>query len=104
MDNQRIRNLTTCRLHTKIEDVYLDLEFLTGEAGVMTHMIPRMCRALTPWLNRKVADVRFWDGEYDPSHLGETELLPMDAAAKESFIYRYTEMPNPLLDKITPAP
>lgn len=73
MEIQRLRNLTTGRLHTKMEDIYEDLETVIGEA-LMTHMLPRAIRAIEPWLREHVKDQRFWDGEYDPSHQGEFEL------------------------------
>lgn len=41
------------------------LEIITGERGLMTHMLPRAARAVEPWLREHVTDPRFWDGEYD---------------------------------------
>lgn len=74
MDIQRLRNLTTGKLHTKMDDIYEDLEKLTGIEGVMTHQLPGACRALRPWLKQVAPDARLWDGKYDPSHTGEIEL------------------------------
>ena len=54
MDIQRLRNLTTGRLHTKMEHIYADIEHLTGAEGVMTHQLPNACRALEPYLREKV--------------------------------------------------
>ena len=45
MDVQRLRNLTTGRLHTEIGHVYEDLGRIAGDDGIMTHMIPRVMRA-----------------------------------------------------------
>jgi hypothetical protein len=73
MDNQRLRNLTTGYLHTDIDYVYQDLELIIGFAG-MTHMLPRMHKAIQPWLREHVKEQRFWDFQYDPNHTGETEL------------------------------
>ena len=61
MDIQRLRNLTTGRLHTHITDVYQDIEFFTGEKGIMTHMIPNAHRALEPYLREAVTDARLDD-------------------------------------------
>lgn len=99
MDIQRLRNITTGRLHTEIGHVYQDIEFLTGECGVMTHMLPRACRALEPYLREQVPAERFWRDEYDTSHTGEIDLRPMNEAEKTSFWSRYGEMPNPLAGK-----
>lgn len=99
MNNLRLRNLTTHKLHTEIGFVYEDIGFLTGETGIMTHMIPRAMRALTPWLKEKVKDARFWDDAYDPSHEGETAIEPMNEAERGTFFARYLEQPNPLAGK-----
>ena len=64
MEIQRLRNLTTGRLHTETNHIYDDLGALTGEKGLMTRMIPRALKAVRPWLREKVLDARFWDGEY----------------------------------------
>ncbi len=95
MDNQRLRNLTTRRLHTEMGHIYQDVEFITGSTGVMTHMLPNAMRAMSPWLGDKVTDARFWDGKYDPSHEGETELHPMDESERKEFWRLYGELPSP---------
>jgi len=94
MDIQRLRNLTTGRLHTKMEDIYTDIEYLTGEKGVMTHQLPNACRALEPYLREKVTDTRFWDGEYDTAHTGEIDVPPMNEAACAEMWKRYGAMPS----------
>lgn len=99
MNIQRLRNLTTGRLHTKMEDIYEDLGIITGESGLMTHMLPRAMRAVEPWLRAHVTDPRFWDGKHDPTHTGELELpVPSDADRKAMF-ERYKAQPNPLAGK-----
>lgn len=99
MDIQRLRNLTTGRLHTEIGHVYQDIEFLTGERGVMTHMLPRACRAMEPYLREQVPDEQFWRDEYDTNHTGDIDLRPMNEAERADFWVRYGEMPNPLAGK-----
>ena len=99
MDIQRLRNLTTGRLHTKIEYIYEDLEMLTGERGLMTHMLPRAMRAVEPWLKDKVTDERFWDGRYDPSHIGEYHLPTPTKEDQAVFFKRFAAQPNPLAGK-----
>ncbi len=94
MDIQRLRNLTTGRLHTKMEDIYADIEHLTGAEGVMTHQLPNACRALEPYLREKVQDARFWDGEYDTTHTGEIDVPPMDETAQKAMWKRYGAMPS----------
>ena len=99
MDIQRLRNLTTGKLHTDICYVYEDLELITGEKGLMTHMLPRAAEAITPWLKKNVTDVRFWDGEYDTTHTGDYVLPdPTDEERKEMFNL-YAAMPNPFHKK-----
>lgn len=99
MDIQRIRNLTTGRLHTKMEDVYEDLDFLTRNGGIMTHMIPRVIRAIEPFLREQVTDARFWDGKHDPEHTGEYTLRQMTVAENQAAMERFAKMPNPLAGK-----
>jgi hypothetical protein len=60
---QRLRNLTTSRLHTEISHVYEDLENIIGERGLLTHMLPNVKRSVEPWLRKHVPETRFWDGE-----------------------------------------
>ena len=81
-----------------MEHIYEDLGIITGETGLMTHMLPRAMRACEPWLREHVTDPRFWDGEYDTTHTGELELpTPTDDDRKAMF-ERYKEQPNPLLE------
>eukprot|EP01008_Symbiontida_sp_HLA12_P000737 NODE_174_length_1166_cov_2.128476_g171_i0.p2 GENE.NODE_174_length_1166_cov_2.128476_g171_i0~~NODE_174_length_1166_cov_2.128476_g171_i0.p2 ORF type:complete len:111 (-),score=12.21 NODE_174_length_1166_cov_2.128476_g171_i0:451-783(-) len=77
MDIQRIRNLTTGKLHTDISHVYQDIEFLTSEAGIMTHHLGAAAVALRPFLVERLTDARFWDGKYDTSHQGDVEVHPL---------------------------
>ena len=99
MDIQRLRTLTTGRLHTKIEYLYEDLEMLIGEKGLMTHMLPRAMMAVKPWLEDNVTDERFWDGEYDPSHIGDYPLPTPTKEDQTVFFERFAAQPNPLAGK-----
>jgi len=99
MDIQRLRNLTTGRLHMQIGHYYEDLELIIGERGLMTHMIPRVMRAVEPWLRKHITDPRFWDDKYDPSHTGEFELPEPTAEKRTEMFERYKQMPNPLAGK-----
>jgi hypothetical protein len=96
MDIQRLRNLTTGRLHTDIGCIYEDLGMITGESGLMTHMLPRAIRAVEPWLRKHVTDARFWDGEYDTTHTGEFDLPESTAEDRAAMFERYKAQPNPL--------
>jgi hypothetical protein len=99
MDAQRLRNLTTGRLHTDIGCIYQDLEWITGQPGLMTHMLPRALTAVTPWLREHFTEPRFWDDRYDPSHLGEVELPEPTAADRQKMTELYLAQPNPLAGK-----
>lgn len=96
---QRLRNLTTGKLHTQMADIYEDLEFFTRGGGIMTHMLPRVRKAIEPWLRERLVDKRFWDGKYDVSHVGEIELPQMSEAENMAALARYEAMPNPLFGK-----
>ena len=99
MDIQRLRNLTTERLHTDISHVYQDIGYIVGEKGIMTHEIPNALKAIKPYLMSKINDNRFWNGEYDPTHQGEIDVPPMDHSEKEEFWERYSGLPSLLNGK-----
>lgn len=99
MDIQRLRNLTTDRLHTDIGHVFEDLEEITGRQGLVTHMLPRAMRAVEPWLREHVTEPRFWDVEYDTTHTGEYSLPEPTAADREAMTERYMAQPSPLVGK-----
>jgi len=99
MDIQRLRNLTTGRLHTKMEDIYVDIEYLTCEQGIMTHMLPNACTALEPYLREKAPDDRMWDGSFDISHTGNIDIPPMNEAERADFWVRYMKLPSLLAGK-----
>ena len=99
MDIQRLRNLTTGKLHTKIEHIYEDLELIIGEQGLMTHMIPRATKAVRPWLRDNVLEIRFWDEKYDTTHIGEIDLPTFTNEDRKVFFERFAAMPSPLDDK-----
>jgi hypothetical protein len=92
MDIQRLRNLTTGRLHTKMEHIYEDIALITCEGGMMTHQLPNACHAMEPYLREMVTGARFWDGEYDPTHTGEIDVPPMDKGAQDAMWERYGAM------------
>lgn len=94
MNIQRLRNLTTGKLHTTMDDIYEDIEFFVGEKGVMTHQLPNASRALEPWLREQIKDQRFWDGEYDITHTGEIEVRAMNPEEKLEFWKRYAALPS----------
>ncbi len=85
MDIQRIRNLTTRKLHTHISHVYRDIEFLTSEPGIMTHQLPAAVRTLRPFLEKRLTDPRFWDERYDTAHQGDVEVHPLTEEELEVF-------------------
>jgi len=92
MDIQRLRNLTTNLLHTKVSDIYEDLEWITGHKGLMTHMLPRVVVAVKPWLRKHVTGPRFWDGKFDRSHIGEFDLAEPTEAERDAMFKRYKEL------------
>jgi len=96
MDAQRLRNLTTMRLHTEMAHIYDDIEVITGSQGVMTHQLGMACRALKPYLEAQQLDPRFWDGKYDTAHVGEVQVRPMNDSEREEYFQRFKAQPNPL--------
>lgn len=82
-----------------MEDIYEDLEIITGEKGLMTHMLPRAWRAIQPWLREHVTDKRFWDEKYDTTHTGEFALPTPSNDDRKAMFERYAAQPNPLEGK-----
>ncbi len=99
MNAQRLRNLTTSLLHTNMADIYEDLGWITGESGLMTHMLPRALKACMPWLRKHVTDRRFWDGKFDLTHAGEINLPTPTTEEREEMFRLYAEQPDPLAGK-----
>ena len=95
ISSQRLRNLTTHRLHTNMSNIYEDIEWLCGESGIMTHMLPNMLEAATPWLRQYVTDEKYWDSKHDTSHV-EVLMLPTPTALeREQMWARYRALPSP---------
>lgn len=95
ISNQRLRNLTTGRMHTSLADIQFDIEALVGTDGLFIHQIPAAYTALLPWLKERVTEARFWDGAYDLSHDGETEIEPMNEEEQKAFWKSYMDQPSP---------
>ena len=98
-DIQRMRALTTGRLHAKVQYIYEDLEAIIGEQGLMTHMLPRVMEAVKPWLRQHITDSRFWEDAYDTSHVGEIEIPDPTDQDRAAMLERFKQMPNPLFGK-----
>lgn len=92
LSNQRIRNLTTGKLHTQMKDIYVDIEAISGTHGIMAHMLPKTRQALLPHLRWVLTDQRFWDGELDGTHTGETDVPVMTSAEKVDYLERVREL------------
>jgi hypothetical protein len=71
--------------------VYEDIALITGEGGAMTYQLPNAFRAIQPYLRETITDARFWDGEYDPTHIGDIDVPTMDEAEQEAMWKRYAE-------------
>lgn len=99
MDKQRLRNLTTGRLHTDVGFIYEDLELITGMKGLMTHMLPNVMTATRPWLIDNVTDAEYWDGEYLPDALGSYDLPESTEEEKAEMVDRYMNLPSPFEKK-----
>jgi hypothetical protein len=98
MDIQRLRSLTTPKLHAPLGNIYDDLREITG-FSFCTHELGNACIAARPYLERFAADSRFWNGEYDPAHVGEIDIPPMDEAERDAFSERMSNLPSLLEGK-----
>ncbi len=75
MDIQRLRSLTTGKAHTDNLDVQDDIAAILGPIS-QDRITACALKAMRPWLRSTLceADDRFWDGVYDPNHIGEYYL------------------------------
>ena len=88
IDVQRLRTLTTGRLHTEhLQDCQDDIKEITG-ASILTHEIPDALDALVPYLQGHVTDQRFWNDAHDPLHVGEVDVPEMDEQEAGLFLRR----------------
>jgi len=99
MEIQRLRNLTTGILHTEIGHIYEDIELLTGEKGIMTHMLPNAMRAMELILRARLKDDRFFHKTWDKEHKGEVDMQPFAAHEKAVFWDNYRALPSLLEGK-----
>lgn len=88
MNIQRLRNITTGLLHTQMQDIYEDIDYLTGQPGVSTIILGPASKALEFYLRRYLTDERFWQDVYDPSHVGEVDIPPMDEEDQDKYFAR----------------
>lgn len=95
IDVQRLRNLTTGRLHTGMAHIYQDIEWFVGAEGVMTHMLPRARRSLLPFLRKRLPDARYWNDTHDTGHTGEVEVTSLDATERATFWDSFRNAPFP---------
>jgi hypothetical protein len=94
-DSKRLRTLTTGRLHTReISYVYEDLEWIIGETGLMTHMLPNMLEAVEPWLRQHITDPDYWDGVYNPNCTGSYTLPEPTPDERDQMKKIYQSLPS----------
>jgi len=96
MNIQRLRNITTGRLHTEMSHIYQDMEYLVGEGGMMTHQLPNIRTAMMTWLEEKITDSEFFDGEHKPSIEGDYDIEPMTPQEREECFARFAKLPSAL--------
>lgn len=103
MQIQRVRNLTTGILHTEIQHIYEDIEWLTGEKGIMTHMLPAAMQALTFALQAQLSPTQYpdlWDGKFNPTGPNtDIPLRPLNAAELVEFWKLYKMMAKKLWER-----
>jgi hypothetical protein len=52
-------------------------------------------RSIEWYLRENVDDQRFWDGEYDTTHVGEYDIEPMTEQNKSKMFDIYNSLPHP---------
>ena len=81
--HSRVLNLTTLILHTKMEDVYEDIERITGMPGVMTHQLPAAGKALLPYLRQHLGGAPVWEKDLGCVGLDEEPAYTIPVLAGE---------------------
>jgi hypothetical protein len=98
---QRLRTLTTGKLHTEIDDVKEDLgRIFDRPDSVTTHMIPNLLDAALPWLQSIGLPERFFDGTADASHVGDITIPEPTDADRAAMWQRYRALPSPFASRI----
>jgi len=88
----RLRNLTTGILHTKMSDIYEDIELIIGEKGIMTHMLPTARTALLPFLHKRKLSNTAWVVDLDinqPHNETTIDIQPLTSDEKIVFWKTY---------------
>jgi len=85
ISNQRLRNLTTGRMHTNANDIKKDLEFFTEEEGIADISMGGANAALLKFLKVRLPDKRFWEDKYDATHDGSTLVSTLTFKEKEEW-------------------
>jgi len=80
---QRLRNLTTRRLHTHIGDVCEDLETILA-TPIAIEEIAIGIRAITPWLKKQDLPSTYWDDSKDQRNQSIYYLEDMSAEEQAS--------------------
>lgn len=89
MDIQRLRNLTTGIIHTKMCDACEDIDRIVGMAGSTEKYYWAICQAIKPYLIGVVSDARFWNEKLDRSHVGQVEIPVMTREDVAVFFKHY---------------
>ena len=85
IDSQRLRNLTTGRLHTEMTHIYDDIGWLF-DMSFFTHQLPSAYKVILPWLKENVKDPRYFDGKYDVTHVGSYDLPEPTEEDRRNFL------------------
>lgn len=99
--NQRLRNLTTERLHTNIADIYEDLMAIVG-GFFLPISISAVHTSVLKWLKTLDLDPKFWEDEFDPDHVRETELPEPSQDQREQTIHEAITLLSQTLQTYTP--
>jgi hypothetical protein len=92
LDNQRLRNLTTGKMHTRFDHIVDDLQLITGDPEKTTSISAGAMRyAIMPWLLAQGLDDRFWDDRFDLTHTGRTFIRRPNPVEREEIERRYKE-------------
>jgi hypothetical protein len=77
-----------------VEHIYEDIKIIVGQTDKKKGRWgrqPHLYNAIQQYLREKITDARFWDGEYDPSHIGDIDVPTMDEESKKAMWERYAE-------------
>jgi hypothetical protein len=85
MDIQRLRNLTTKKIHTNHLDMHQDIEIIS-RYYIFDHQTYAALDAIQSFLMKNITDDKFFENKVDKSHNGCYDIPSMNDEERQEFL------------------